>query len=315
MSKFRLIDYYIPNDTRNGEHITMEKTTKPTHIAASKLSRHVKFTTSENIQQVLHAEGYIESSGTITKKAEFEGLAIPYEDRRVWVRTAITKKLLELTKDQKTTIVQSNKKPASKEAINIRSKPQTTDQIKWVDLDTIGTYFGVSKIKVGKWLDEIGLRKMPEIPTDSDGSTDMLDMANQSKKKQNGGFISKEPTEKALERGFAQQNTFKVKDKTVTGYKWNLEMVKKAFIKKGHELDHDKTMTLKGKGKNSNVSVDSVEGRAKKLYQEWKQLHNNPSTRNQSWKVFDKQPRGILIGVEKLMGRPRFLQDKQYLKK
>ena len=277
----------------------------PSHSSWKTLPGYLKLWSAEEVVSLLKQGQYVTAEGKIAKKAMEEGLVDTCEGKGLWHVKKTTKALLALTRKP------SKPKPAAKPA----SPPpaQRPAGPVWTDLENIGTYFGVGKNKVGTWLDQLGLRGYKPRQVNESGDLDMLDIANESKEK----FRAKVPTELALERGFAQVETIDYKgkggkDKSFEKYSWNLEMVKAVLVKNGHELDTERKLLLKGKGRNSDVKVESLDDRAKVLYGEWKKLHSNPKTRASSWDVFKKKPRPLLIRVEMLMGRPRYLQDEVY---
>lgn len=279
---------------------------KPSHTSRAKLAQHITFWPQDEVERVLTKGGYLSAEGKITAKAQSEGLVDTCEGKPLWNLKKTKRVLLELTR-------KPTKSPAKPPTPVAPQRPQRTGPV-WTDLENIGTYFGVGKNKIGKWLDELGLRDYKPVQINESGDVDMLDIANQSKEK----FRTKIPTEKALQLGYAQVETIEYTKKGETRafdkYAWNLEKVKAVLVKAGHELDTERKLLHKGKGKNSDISVESLDDRAKKLYDEWKKLHSNPSTRKESWKVFEKKPTPILMRVEQLMGRPRYLRDKLYLK-
>lgn len=246
----------------------------------------------------MQQQGYLSAQGKATTRAADVGLLDTCEGKLLW-RVSKARELLSPTK--KTT---SQKPPTAP----VRTEPA------WVDLDTIGTYFGVGKLQVGKWLDQLGMRALPKLETNPDGSHDMLAVARQEQQRQSAGFIGKEPTEKALELGVAQVITVTgKKDKTFDIVKWNLDLCKALLVKAGHPLDTEHKGTLKGKGKNSNVAVNGMDQRAHELYVKWARLYSDPKTRWQCGKLFRGQPKPLLERVEALMKMPGYLTEGRYL--
>lgn len=279
---------------------------KPSHSPRTRLAQHINFLPQTETEAILVKHGYLSKEGKPTKKAMQEGLLDKCEGKILWKLSSTRKVLLNLTR--KTSVkAKAVPKPLTPKV------PERGGPV-WTDLENIGTYFGVGKNKVGTWLDQLKLRSYKAMPTNESGDVDMLDVARSSQEK----FKLKVPTEKALERGIATMElieyTQKGKEKSFEKYSWNLEMVKAILVKAGHPLDTERKLLLRGKGKNGNIQVDSLAHRGKILHGEWKKLYANPKTRDASWRVFDKTPRGILIEVEKIMARPRYLQDKLYLK-
>lgn len=288
------IEQYLSND-------------KPTHSSRSKLASNMKLWSQPEVEELLRGAAYITTDGKIAKKTVTDGLVDTCEGKPLWNITNTKKVLLAVTR-----------KPSKKATSSVTVLPKRVDRPHgpvWTDLENIGTYFGVGKNKIGTWLDQLGLRDYKPVQINESGDRDMLDMANASKEK----FKLKIPTKKALERGFANMETIeytqKGNAKSFDKYYWNLDMVKEALVRAGHPLDTDRKLLHKGRGKNGDIKVETIDDRAKKLYSDWLRLYNNPNTHKDSWAIFNKQPVLILTKVEQLMGRPRYIQDKLYLKK
>lgn len=268
--------------------------TNPTHTSRQKLQKYLNIE-QKDIERVLKAEKAITPEGKVTKLAQQTGLVDTCEGRALW-NIEKTKRLVKLK-------------------IGEPKKAQRTEPA-WVDLGTIGTYFGVGNVALGKWLDQLGLRGIPTIEKNESGDYDMLDMANQAKQKQANGFIGKEPTEKALNMGAARKLTVtNRKQQEIEIVQWNLDLVKEVLVRAGHPLDTERKMSLKGKGKNSNVQVNGMDKRAKEIYTEWAKLYANPNERWKIKKLFSGQPRLLLEKVENdFMKMPGYITDGKYLK-
>lgn len=282
---------------------------KPSHSSKARLHVFVKAFPQRTIDDLLVKGGYLTSEGKPTRKSLDEGLVEVCENKALWNLSKTRKALAELSRPPKRD--KKNVKPITKPVLQrVRTEPA------WVDFETIGTYFGVGKIQVGKWVDQLGLRAVPEVQVNESGAVDMLDMANQAKEKQSNGFIGKKPTQKALDGGFAQVTIITgKKDKEFEIVKWNLDLVKAALVKAGHPLDTERKMMLKGKGKNSDVKVETMDDRIKRLYSEWYKLQKSPATRKSSWDVFKNQPKIVLSKVEVMMGKPEgYISRKDYLR-
>lgn len=273
---------------------------RPTHTSLAGLSERLG-TPPEKLADVLTKLGYLSPARKATSLAVSHGLVDTCEGKLLW-RIMKARELINLPSQKSTT-------PGSRQtSASVRTEPAL------VDLDTIGTYFGVSKIQVGKWLDALGLRAMPTLETKPDGTHDMLDVARQEQQRQSAGFIAKEPTEKALESGVAKIITVTgKKDKTFDITKWNLDLTKAILVKAGHQLDTEHKWALKGKGKNSNVKVNGMDKRAQELYVRWARLYNDPKTRWQCAKLFRGQPAALLELVEQKMAMPGYLTEGKYL--
>lgn len=279
----------------------------PTHSSRSNLAKIVKAWSDEEITKMLTVGGYINpENGRITKKSVQDGLVDICEGKPLWNLLETKKQLIRLHESAEVL------KAAEREREN--KKREQRKETAWVDLGTIGTYFGASAIKVGKWLDQLGLRVEQKIQRNESGDFDMLDISNQKKAEQaNGGFISKQPSEKAFAMGLAREiMVTNRKKQDIKIVQWNLEIAKAVLLKSGHELDTDRKMMLKGKGRNSDVKIETLDDRAKKMYNDWLKLYRDDKTKAESWKIFDHQPTAVLMRVETIMGKPRYLQDKKY---
>lgn len=271
---------------------------KPSHSSLPNLHRFIKAWSQDDIVDMLRHSGFVDENTKTLKKALTTGVADICEQKILWNLFEVKKALIaqnQIEIQRRATEEAARQKKISREP-------------RWVDLHTIGTYFGVSNIVVGKWLDQLGLRETPTLEKNSSGSVDMLDVANQAKKKQAQGFIGKQPTEKALEMGVAQSlQVMNHKKKEITIYKWNLDLCKSLLVKAGHPLDTERKTLLKGKGKNGDVSVLTADDKAEQLVAEFKKAIKNGKTKYRALSVFDKQPKVILLKCEKLLNKPGFL--------
>lgn len=276
----------------------------PSHCALGNLHKHIKVWEQEEMVSLLQVSDYLTAELKPTKAAAQKGIIDLCEKKVLW-------NILEVKKALVATHQLVEAKKAQLRAAQQAKADKLAAGPSWVDLGTVGTYFGVSNIVIGKWLDQIGMRGMPQMERNSSGDLDMLDMANQAKKKQAVGFLGKEPTQKAFDMGLARKITVtNRKQKEIDIVQWNLDLLKAVLQKAGHELNHG--AMLKGKGKNSNVQVITADDRAKDLYLTWKKLVRNKNYRAEMIKLFDKQPKIILMKVELLMNKPNYLVGKMY---
>lgn len=156
----------------------------------------------------------------------------------------------------------------------------------WSNLGTIGTYFDVSANEVGKWLDFLDMRE-------KDGMG----------------------TKKSINRGFAnivEMNAGKKKTRKIT--QWNLELTLQLLKDSGHYLDLDYGKTLKGKGKNSDVIVITIDDKAKEFTKEFIKIFKDVKTRSQCRLLVKNTPLPIIIKSEEIMGKPGFITKEIYLK-
>lgn len=274
-----------------------------THSSRRGLPRLLGAFNEDQINELLLEGNYIDDTGRPTHVAIKNGLIDLCEGKILWrgVKVAESFERLAVTRQRQRELKEDKPAPPP--------TPEESDEPHWVDLETIGTWFGVSKIQVGKWLDQLGLREEPQIQVNESGDLDMLDVARASQ-----GRNYKQPTEKALSMGVATMITVQKGDKFIEFPKWNLELTKAVFAAAGHEIDHERKGALKGKGKNGDIQVSGIEQRATELYVKWARLYNDPKTRWQCAKLFRGQPEIILKHVEAKMGMPGYLTEGRYLK-
>lgn len=148
-------------------------------------------------------------------------------------------------------------------------------------LTTVSTYFNVSEIQVGRWLDELGLRD------------------------------NKEPTKDVIKSGLAQVIVMPGKKNKGRSYvQWEVPRTVKVLHDAGHPLDFDFQKSLKGKGKNSNVEVTTVDGRVKEFLEEFIPLFNARDVKVKT--LVAKTPTGIKARAEERLGKPGFFSQKHW---
>lgn len=290
-----------------------------THCARKWLADAVG-TTDENLSKILSSQGFVDSNGKTTALAAQSGLVDSCEGKLIWNIALVRKSLgIDKTSGKPSTVSTTSEKDSSPFAFqrrkNERELAANNGEPRWVDLDVIATYFGVSKVKIGSWLDALGMREYPVMERNSSGDFDLLDVARKAQQEQAVGRSGKKPTEKALESGLAKILVVtNRKDQEIELTKWNLDLTKEVLVRAGHSLDTNRSGALKGKGKNSNVAVNGIDQRAKELYIKWARLYADPKTQWQCKKLFAGQPKPILEAVEKLMKMPGYLTEGRYLK-
>lgn len=164
--------------------------------------------------------------------------------------------------------------------------PVRQENVTWANLGTIGTYFNVTGPQIGKWLTSIGWR-------DETG----------------------EPVKQIIDDGIVQAVEMNAGGKkTRKIFQWDLHSVIEKLVEQGHPLDFDYEKNLIGKGKNGNVVVETVETRAKEFIKTFVPLYKNPETREESFSLVKKTPRGIQLKSEELLGKPGFFTEKLYIK-
>lgn len=155
-----------------------------------------------------------------------------------------------------------------------------------VSLSSIAAYFDESPSTVGKWLKDLGFREP------------------------NGA-----PIKKLLKSGKAIKVEFKDGNKKREYFKWSLLWTLSVLQEAGHPFDFDFEKSLKGKGKNSDVEINTLDGRAKELAKEFVALYNNKATRNEAKRLIERQPPILVSKVEEILGRPGWISSGKYLGK
>lgn len=287
----------------------------PSHSPKSRLGLHIKAWSQEQVEALLEEAGYLQE-GRPTKRALQDGLLDTCEGKALWNLKQVKAALVAHTKPAPRAPRPEGeaKKPLYMPPPGTK-KPQQRTEPAWVDLGVIGTYFGVSSIIIGRWLTQLGYRAEPKLKKNESGAVDMLDVANQAKKQQASGFrAGKEPTQQAFDRGLARTLTVtNHKKKEVEIVQWNLDLVKAVLVRAGHELDTERKMMLKGRGKNGDVQVTGIDKRAQELFLQWRTEYQKPGYREASWRIFNGQPTALLMRVEAMLGRPGFIRERRYL--
>lgn len=155
---------------------------------------------------------------------------------------------------------------------------------RWVNLGTLGTYFNVSAPIVGRWMDALELR-------DDEGMA----------------------TGEALDGGLAnivEMNAGGNKTRKIT--QWNLEPLRAMLMEAGHPLDRSYDALVKGKGKNSDVTVTSLDDRAKVFAQEFARLYQDRKTRPECVALVSKTAKPIVKRGEELLKKPGFITTEAY---
>lgn len=246
----------------------------PSHSSTAKLASNFKSLDSNALKFILLKSGYMSEEGKPTKSAADAGLIDKCERSALWNLDKVSEKLLELGQQTERAFV------------NQELSEMNTSEPVWVNLGTLGTYFNATAKTVGKWLDAIGFK-------DDDGMA----------------------SPEALDNGYATVMEMSAGGKkTRTINQWNLRLTQERLMKEGHALDFDYEKNLKGTGKNSDVQVLSIDGRAKEFAKEFLKLFKDPATRAQSHILVRKTPTLIVKKAEELIKRPGFITSGEYLK-
>lgn len=152
-----------------------------------------------------------------------------------------------------------------------------------VALSTIASYFNVSSAQVGRWLKELGYRG-------SDGA----------------------PLKKVLKAGHAEKLEYKDGNKKREFYKWDLLWTLEKLQGAGHLFDFDYEKSLKGTGKNSDVTVTTVDDRAREIAEEFVALYNKPETRLKAVRKVNKLHPDMIERIEKLLRKPGWISSGRF---
>lgn len=247
----------------------------PSHSDTAHLADHFHGLSATSLNAVLQSGGYIESTGGRVKPLESavsSGLIDKCGKVYIWNIEAVAQVLAKA---------------------GLKVKRQYANQTlkipndgTFVSLSDIARHFNQPSTVVGKWLEEAGVRKHGKA------------------------------TEWAYKNGLAKSNSFKQttnanKKKSVTYDKWNAYRTVKLLMSKGHPLDFDYQKSLKGSGKNSEVTVSNdMEKRVSAFLGEFVPLYNGKDA--SIHRLVAKTPTAILKRAEKRLGKPGFLLKETY---
>lgn len=153
----------------------------------------------------------------------------------------------------------------------------------WASLKTIGTYFDVGGVTVGKWLKNLGYR-------DEKGN----------------------PPKSLLKNGKALKVEMKDNNQVRVFYKWNLLWTLEKLQEAGHLFDFDYAKSLKGTGQSSDVQVTTVKDRARETAKRFVELYNKPATRRDAIRLMERQNPTMMKEIEKVLKRPGWLTRGDY---
>lgn len=247
----------------------------PSHSSSVSLADNFKNVDNYAIMFVLSKGGYVDNDFKIQRKALVDGLVDVCERNALWN--------LEKVQD----FLSNEGLYVERVYVNQKLSVSSQGNPQWVNLGTVATYFNVSAHQIGKWLDSLGLR---------DDSM---------------------PTEDAVKRGLA---TITEMNTTTNGKKkrkiamWELSLIQEILVKHGHPLDFQYDTVLKGKGRNSDVEVITIDSKARDFAKEFSQLFKNPKTRSETVRLVSKTPKIIITKAEVLLNKPGFISQNEYKK-
>lgn len=248
----------------------------PSHSSTAKLHENFANMDENALGFIMVKLGYFERAENAfkpTKKAAADGLIDACEKKALWKLQGV----MDVLSEQGNTI--------ERKAVNQALKEPKSLEPKWVNLGTIGTYFNVTANQIGKWLTELGY-------------------------KDNSGEI----TEEAKEFGLASESEMNAGgNKTRKIIMWDLYPTQKVLVDAGHLLDFDYEKTLKGTGKNSDVSVVSFDDKAKEFAKKFVELYKDNKRKHEISGLVKKTPKPILEKAEALLKKPGLFTKDGYL--
>lgn len=251
---------------------------RPTHSSTKKLHENFYQLPKEVMAMALQSSGYLNDEEKPTKKAIVDDIADICGKSVIWN----LEKIEEL-------LTSAGLKPQRQSVNQELTPPKPGEDLKFVNLGTIASYFNVSANQIGKWLDELDLRE------------EETKMGNK----------------RAIDEGFCRFSEMRTgqgkKTRQIT--MWNLYLVQCALLEAGHELDFDYDKTLAAKGKNSAVEVTTIDERAREFTKEFVELFNDPQRRKETEKLVKKTPKAILVRAENILKRPGFLTSGKFREK
>lgn len=246
----------------------------PTHSEHDMLHENWQQLDAMALRFVLHQHGYVNEDGKTQKKAVDDGLIDRCGRTALWNLDAVSE------------LLASTGMTVERAYVNQELPERTSAEPTWANLGTIGTYFGVSARMIGSWLSTLGLRGEDGTPTKESFDTALVNTVQMNA----GG------------------------KKTRDVHHWDLHRTIEHLMEAGHPIDRDYGKNLEGRGRNSDVTVETIDDRAKEFTRTFVKLYKEPSTRNEAKAMVRKTPRGILVKAEQLMQRPGFFMKQQYLK-
>lgn len=246
----------------------------PSHSSTSLLSSNFSGIDQKTLLSILEAYGAVKD-GKIASKAISEGLVDTCGKKGLWNLDKVHNLL-------KKNGMSGLKRVYANQTLTI---PPSRD---FSTLSVIASHFDTSATTVGKWMDELGMRDKEGLPLEKyikSGMATVVEMQKPGKKKQYTKFG-----------------------------KWNLHAtVEKLRDEGGHPLDFDYEKSLKGKGRNSDVKIDTVDSRVSDFCKEFTRLYNSKD--RQCLNLVAKTPRGILERAEIKLQRPGFFLMNKYKRK
>lgn len=246
----------------------------PSHSSTKNLASNFVDITPEVMNTIMEHAGYM-SNGKPQKKALDDGVVDVCEKTIVWnldeVQKVLTRGGLTVTRRY----------------VNQEIPQPTSSDPQFVTLTVLGTYFNVSAKKIGSWIDDCGLRDDDGLPT---------------KDAQDDGLAQVAEVETRSNQGKKKVRPFGV---------WDLHRMLVMLTDKGHPLDMDYGSTLKGKGKNSDVSVStSLDAKVNEFTEKFVELFNKRD--RECIRLVRQTPTLIHKHAERKMNKPGFITTNTY---
>lgn len=248
----------------------------PSHAPTLTLAANFEGLDPNALRFILSKEGWMTANGAPTKKSAADGLVDIVESKPFWNLVELEARLASLGNS------------FVRKAVNQEIKLSEGSEPKWVNLGTIASYFSVTANEVGKWLDKLELRDDEKMATGE-----------------------------ATERGLAtivEMSTGQGKNQTRKINHWNLHEIQQLLLNDGHYLNFDYEESLKGRGRNSDVKVETVDDRAKTFAREFTTIFKDKTRRRELPELIRKTPRIVMEKADVLIGRPGFTAKGLYLK-
>lgn len=248
----------------------------PSHASSSKLAHNFNVPASVVVDCLVHFGMLDRPTASITDKAKNEGVVdlCTHSGTYLWKVDAV----LQLLRDAG---IKADRVYANQQIKKSR-EPQ------FVTLGDIAVHFNVSAIIVGRWLDELGYRTKKKLPNN-----------------------------RALDSGLAKVITFDTVDNEGKKShrrmgKWEFGRTLEILRDAGHPLDFDYRKSLQATGKNSAVTVTSVDARAYDAAREFQALFSS-GDKDACVRLVRKTPRVILQRMEKMLSvSAGFLTDGEF---
>lgn len=247
----------------------------PSHSRTADLGEHYAGLSKATMLSVLTAAGLLKD-GKPTKRATAAGVVDECQRAPLWNLDMLASYLSTNAGMRPTRIYANQKLPS----------PAANEEERWGALTTVATYFNVSAQQVGKWMDDLGLRTEAGEP-----SARAAD--------ENLGKVITTPTKR-----YGKHRTYT---------QWDVVAVVRLLHEAGHPLDFDYEASLRGKGKNTDVTVTSIDARVQSFLESFVPAYNAGDASCQH--LVSKTPKPVLKRAETRLNKPGFFTRGTYREK